>query len=82
MSDDLEKELAATPAVDPITRDQRRFIEDLLDQLEITLDEAMRDCYVNGDFSSDPDSIDRVEDLSKAEASVLIDYLLELRNDR
>jgi hypothetical protein len=83
MSDDIEKELASTPAIPEITREQRGYLESLLDSLDLDLDEAIRDCYVNGDFESDPDEIDGdITVLSKREASVLIDYLKELWHER
>jgi hypothetical protein len=94
MADDTEKELASTPAIPEITREQRGYLESLLDSLDLDLDEAIRDCYVNGDFESNPDELESLLDsldldidgditvLSKREASVLIDYLKELRHER
>jgi hypothetical protein len=81
MSDDLEKELSRTPAKPMITPAQIDYLTDLLDVLDLTFDEAIRDCYVNGDFSSDPDDFDGIDDLSRVEASILIDYLKELRHE-
>jgi hypothetical protein len=52
--DDIERQLAATPAQPEATRSQRNFVLDLLDECDITLDEAMWDCYINGDFEWDP----------------------------
>jgi hypothetical protein len=80
---DIEKELASTPAIPVATQEQRQYIESLLDSLDLDLDEAIRDCYVNGDFENDPDEIaGDITVLSKREASVLIDYLKELRHER
>jgi len=82
MDKDLERELDSTPAIPPITVDQRKYLTGLLDELDITLEEAMRDSCVNGDFMWDPEEIEDVGELSKRQASVLIDYLKQLRHER
>ena len=83
MDSDLERKLAATPAVPLITSAQCEYLTDLLDQLDLTLEEAIVDCNANGDGTfADDDWPEDVNDLTKAEASCLIAHLAQLRHER
>ncbi len=73
--DKLERELAETPAEPEITWAQRAFILDLLEKHELDLRDAIIDSALVVD---DLDDILEVEDLTKAEASILLNYLTSL----
>lgn len=73
MPGDLEGELNETPAVEMATSRQRDYIERLLEEKDVDLRDALVEADIEG-----ADEIREVDDLNKAQASLLIGWLKDL----